>query len=157
MRKDPFVLVLLLVVALASACGFARPGSPSPQSLPSPAGDWTIDLTQSGGIAGVHLKLEVTRTGQLTATDERSGRTATQTLSAETMAELRRLIAQAAISDGGGKPSACADCFIYDLTLTSDARTIQMQADDVTLGGSQAQGLITYLRTLRDSALAPQP
>jgi hypothetical protein len=148
---------MLPMVALLSACGLARPGSATPQSLPSPAGNWTVELTQSGGFAGVQLNLEVTSAGQLTATDERSGRTVTQTLSAETMVELRRLIAQAGVSGAGGNPSACADCFVYDLMLKSDSGTIQMRADDVTLGDSKAQALISYLRTLRDSALASQP
>jgi hypothetical protein len=157
MRGNPFVGLMLLVFTLISGCGLARPTSSAPQTLPSPEGTWTLELTQSGGFAGVHLGVEVTSAGQLTATDERSRRTATQTLSADTMDELRRLIAQAAISSAAGKPSSCADCFIYDLVLKSGSGTAQMQADDVTLPTSSTQALITYLRSLRDSALASQP
>lgn len=157
MRGYRFRSLTLVVLAVTSACVLARTGSPAPQPLPSPEGSWSLELDQSGGFAGVHLSLQVTSAGQLTATDLRSGRTATQSLSPDTMAELRRLMAQAAISDVPGKPSSCADCFVYNLTLKSNSGTVQMQADDSTLGNSPAQPLISYLRSLGDSTLGSQP
>lgn len=157
MRRFPFLRLTLLVLAVTSACALARTAAPAPQAIPSPEGNWTLELVQSGGFAGVHLSVEVTSGGQLTATNVRSGRTSTQNLPPNTMAELRRLIPQAEISDVAGKPSSCADCFVYELTLKSDSETIQMQADDTTLGNSPAQPLISLLRSLRDSALASQP
>lgn len=157
MRVIRLVAIVLFGMAFGSACGVVFPSYPGPQPLPSPEGDWTLTLRQTGGFMGVQLQVEITSAGQLTATDERSGRTATQTLPAQSMSRLRQLMAEARIPAGGGTPSACADCFIYDLTIKSGSGTMSMRADDVTLGGSGAADLITYLTDLRDSALRSQP
>ncbi len=73
------------------------------------------------------------------------------------MGRLRQLMAEARIPAAGGTPSACADCFVYDLTITNGSATMSMRADDLTLAGSGAADLIAYLTSLRDSALRPQP
>ncbi len=157
MRGNWLTPVLVLALALVSACGAARGAPSSPESLPSPEGSWTVQLTQTGGFAGVRLWVEVTSAGKLTATDQRTGRTITQTLPNDALARLRRLVAQADIS-GSIKPStSCADCFLYELVFTSDSGTKRLQADDVTVGESGAQDLIALLRSLRDKALTSGP
>ncbi len=157
MRANWLVRVLVLSLVFASACAAARPNSPPPEPLPSPQSTWTLQLTQSGGFAGVRFWVEVTSAGQLTAKDQRSGRTAIETLPPDSLAQLRQLVEQVAISKSVKPSTSCADCFVYDLVLTSESGTRQMEADDITLGSSGAQALIVYLRSLRDSALASQP
>ena len=63
----------------------------------------------------------------------------------------------AAVDTSQRLPSACADCFIYDLQLTSGGKIVQIQADDITLPDSGVAELIRFLRELRDRALRSTP
>lgn len=116
-----------------------------------------VKLTQSGGFAGVLLTVEVASDGQLTAQDERTHRSVTETLPEAIIAKLTELISSTSLSRGAVPSSGCADCFIYDLEIHSDGQTIEMRVDDVTLGDSGATDLIAFLRDLRDSALRSHP
>lgn len=157
MKGIAFRGLLLLTFGLAGACTPFGPNAPMPAPLPSPESTWTLQLTQSGGLLGVNLWVEVTSAGQLTARDERSGRGVTETVSAANMTKLQTLMAAAVLSQSAQKPSACADCFVYDLVFISATGTERVHADDVTLGSSSAADLVAFLRSLRDSALATQP
>ena len=154
MFKNRLLPVILFLSLFMSACGPAKPTEVIPQPLPSPTGDWTVTLTQSGGFAGVLLTVEVSSDGQLKAEDQRSQRSVTQMLSPQTMARLRQLISNATVSSGPIPRSGCADCFIYDLTIASDGNSSQVHVDDTTLNNSGAADLITFLRQLRDNALS---
>ena len=148
---------IALLVALVSACGPAQLQPSGPQPLPSPSASWSLSLSQSGGIAGVSLKLDISSDGQLTAADQRSGRSVSQSLPPETMAKLTALYAVLALVTAQSPASTCADCFIYDLEVTSSGRVVSVHADDTTLNASGAGDIIRYLRQLRDTALKSQP
>ena len=156
MIKGKLLHLAVFISMLLCACVAVRPVLPSPQPLPSPSAKWQVKLTQSGGFAGVLLRVEVASNGQLTAEDQRAGRVVMETLSPQTTAELGRLIGRIkpGIIDKPG--SGCADCFIYDLELHLDAGDVRVQADDTTLGNSGAADLIARLRQLRDAALHTQ-
>jgi hypothetical protein len=111
-------------------------------------------LTQTGGFAGVHLVIHVTSAGGIKAEDQRTGRTATLRLSPEELSELDSLRRALTSQQTERLPSACADCFIYDLEIGSNTGIIRVQADDTTLAASGAQALIEHLRELRDRALS---
>ncbi len=150
--RSMFGLVLLL-----SACApFLAPRTDL-KPLPSPAGDWTISLTQSGGFAGVSLKVEVSSDGQLTAEDQRTGRKVTKSLPAETISRLAQLHSAALAARPAPAHSGCADCFLYDLQLNAGGKSVQIKADDTTLTDSGAAELIGLLQQLRDDALRSQP
>jgi hypothetical protein len=151
----PFFALALIVVT--SACGPAQLQPSYPQPLPSPSGSWSLSLTQSGGIAGVSLKVTVSSDGQLTAEDQRSGKTVTQTLPPDTMAKLAALYSAVAVSTPQSPKSGCADCFLYHLELNSGDKALSLKFDDTTLGGSGAEQLIHFLQQLRDAALKSQP
>ena len=153
MIKGKLLYLALLISMTLSACRSVAPIPPSPQPLPSPSAQWRAKLTQSGGIAGVLLSVEVASDGQLTAENQRTGYTVTQTMSPQTTAELGRLIGGIAPS-GGDKPgSPCADCFVYDLELHRDSGDTQIHADDTSIDDSGAADLIRRLSQLRDDAL----
>ncbi len=154
-RIGPFQSILALAVFLA-ACS-PRSSFSTPQPLPSPGANWSVQLTQSGGFIGVHLTVQVTNDGRLTAEDQRAGRTVTQDLPPGAMANLRHLYSGLTVPTPGPVQSACADCFLYDLRLTSDGQTLQFHADDTTLASSGAAEMIAYLQQLRDSALRSTP
>ena len=103
------------------------------------------------------LSLEVSSDGRLRAQDERSGRKAEKNVPPETLARIAQLYSGVAAPTPGGSPSSCADCFIYDIQLTSGAQVSQVHADDTTLDSSGAADLIAYLIQLRDSTLKAAP
>ncbi len=151
---------MILTFFLAS-CGPAVIVPPAAQPLPSlsgpgasPADSWHISLDQSGGFAGVQLHVEVSSDGRLTAEDQRSGKKLTNDLDAGQLAQLSELAQTVAASSPRSAPrSTCADCFLYDLQVTSGAQSVHVQADDTTLASSGAQELISLLQQLRDSTL----
>ncbi|MGZ6316283.1 MAG: hypothetical protein ACXWNQ_03405, partial [Anaerolineales bacterium] len=69
MFKKGILLSAVALIAVLSACSRLLPMASAPQPLPSPGENWTIKLTQSGGIAGVMQTLEVSSNGQLKAAD----------------------------------------------------------------------------------------
>ncbi len=150
-------LSLLIAFIFLSSCGTAKPLEPIPQPLASASGYWNVKLTQSGGIAGVLLTVEVSSDGQLKAEDQRSQRNASKILPSQTTVELEGLVNNAIVSTKRVPQSACADCFIYDLEIHSGDKIIQIHVDDATINDSSAQGLITTLLKIRDEALNPTP
>lgn len=157
MPKERALIIGALLFVVITACGPARPSVPSPRMLSLPPGKWTAKLTQSGGFVGVRLTVEISSDGQLVAADQRSGRSASQTLLPATMAELRRLITETPIPRTGTPAPSYLDCFIYEFELSSEAGTTQIHADDTTIGNSGAEALILFLSSLRDAALQAQP
>jgi hypothetical protein len=141
---------ILLVFVLLSACGRTKP---LPQPLPTPSGDWTVKFTQSGGIAGILLTLEISSDGHLKAQDQRTNKGADRTLPQPTITELAGLIAKAKFSPDAAPYPGCADCFIYGLEVQSDGHLSKIRVDDITIRNSGAEELITFLRELRNSAL----
>jgi hypothetical protein len=127
-----------------------------PNAPPTPTrGDsWTITLRQSGGFVGVDKTVQVSSDGQLAAADQRSGRRATLQLPPKSISELSQLYSDAGSPAQTPRPSACADCFVYDLEIASQDGSANLRLDDTTLAGSKAGALIHYLIELRDAALA---
>jgi hypothetical protein len=157
MSTRPLLCISLVLMTLASACGPARLEPSGPQPLPSPTQSWTLSLTQSGGLAGVSLKVTVSSDGQLTAEDQRTGRIVTQRLSPDVLARLAALYSSDLQVVRQPAPSACADCFTYDLEASSGGTVKRIHADDTTLDASGAAELIRMLQRLRDDALKSQP
>src|SRR5512133_1350235 len=70
----------LLLLATPEASYPNPPSYPNTPSYPNPSGDdfpqltgdWHIRLTQTGGIAGVSRKLEISSDGKMTVSDERT-------------------------------------------------------------------------------------
>jgi hypothetical protein len=146
-----------IVAILLSACGPALQAPEAQQPVPSPAGDWALKLTQSGGFAGVMLTVQVASDGRLTAENQRTKRTVTQTLPADTMAQLaphlRGVLGVTPPAPRGG----CADCFLYHLEFKSGDSVARIDADDTTLGDSGVADLVRFLQQLRDQALRTNP
>jgi len=151
MQARKLVAFLLLSLLGLAGCGAERT---FPPPVPSPDLGWSMQLVQTGGFAGVNLIIRVTSAGDGEAHDLRTGRAAPLRLSAGELAELDNLRRTLPAQQTTLRPSACADCFTYELEVVSKARTIRVQADDTALSASGAQTLIDYLRELRDRALS---
>ncbi len=149
-RLFRFVWPLALLLA---ACGPASLQAQAPQASPSPAKEWTVKLTQSGGFAGVLLTVQVSSDGSLIAENQRAGRSVTQTLAPETTAQVGRYYSQLLQLTPAPQRSGCADCFLYRLEFSAAGRAARLEADDTTLVASGAADLIRLLQKLREDAL----
>jgi hypothetical protein len=143
----------LAITIFLAACGPAELRPAGPQPLPSPSDSWSVSLTQSGGFAGVLLKVQVSSDGQLVAEDSKSGRSVTQHLPPETLAKLASMLSTVFLATPGSPHTGCADCFLYDLDISSGASAVHTRLDDTMLAASGAEELIRLLAQLRDSAL----
>jgi hypothetical protein len=153
MLNKILVIATLGVLAFLVACARPLASPPNPEPLPSPAAHWTMTLTQSGGFAGMMRTVVVSSDGKLTAQDQRSGRSVSQDLPADTVAKLGSLVVGIAAAKPVESHSNCADCFVYDLKVDAGGRSFQAHADDTTLAGSDTEALIRTLQGLRDIAL----
>lgn len=158
------LLTLTVLLILLAACAPASPVSPKPtQAAPEatqPAapleGQWTIRMIQSGGIMGLMRVIEISSDGNYTVVDERTSKTVTDKLPASSLTELQGLLATARLSSPVTGPSVCADCFNYDIEISSEgaARPMKFHLDDTTLSNSGMAELVEYLRGLMDEAFA---
>ncbi len=143
-----WVLALLL-----AACGPAAQFPGTPLASPTPAGDWTVKLTQSGGFAGVMLTVQVSSNGTLVAANQRAGRSVTRSVPTETIAQIAHQSYGLVQITPVPRRSGCADCYLYRLEFSSPGRSGYIEADDTTLSASSAADLIRLLQQLRDEAL----
>jgi len=146
-----------IAALLLSACAPGVQMQDAPQVEPSPAGDWTVKLTQSGGFAGVMLTVQVSSDGKLTAENQRTRRSVTQTLPPETVAQIKPQVARVLQVTPAVPHSGCADCFLYRLELTSGDGSTRVEADDMTLADSGIADVVRLLQQLRDRALGTNP
>ncbi len=133
------------------------PTQPLPERTPLPAlsGDWTLKMHQTGGIMGLSRSVEISADGSFTATDERPSLKVDGKL---TPAELDDLVSVVQTSEfqPNTQPYGCADCFIYEIEISSSGGNFSVTVDDVTIGDSGLEELITMLRELMDKELKQQ-
>ena len=143
------ILILILFAILLSACG----GEPTIAYTP-PALDenWSVTMTLSGGIAGLMQNIEVNSDGSYTVSDQRAGNTKTGTLTETQRTQLKGML-EGFQFNSPKVPSGCADCFIYEVAITSSGKKMIVSADDVTLGDSGMGELVQFLRGIMDTAL----
>ncbi len=154
------LLTLTVLLILLAACAPATPIESKPTQATQPSapleGQWTIRMIHSGGIMGLMRVIEVSSDGTFTVVDERASKTVTDKLPASGLAELQTLVTSARPASVPAGPSLCADCFIYDIEISSEGagRPMKYHLDDTTLSNSGMAELVNYLRSLMDEALA---
>lgn len=158
------LLMLTVLLILLAACAPATPVSSKPtQAAPqptqpdaTPTGEWTIRMIHSGGIMGLMRVIEVSSDGTFTVVDERASKTVTDKLPATSLAALQGLVTSARFESQPAAPSLCADCFNYDIEISTEgsARPLKVHLDDTTLSKSGMAELVGFLRGLMDEALA---
>lgn len=144
-----FGLILVLAALLVAGCTQPSTITYTPPALED---DWSVNMTLTGGIAGLMRNIEVKADGSYTVTDKRTGNTATGELTKDELATLEEMISTLEISTSKN-PSACADCFVYEIEILSGGQKMIVSADDVTLGDSGVGALAQFLRGIMDSAL----
>jgi hypothetical protein len=142
--------ILIAAAFLFSAC---KQGTPTVTYTPPVlADDWSVRLTQSGGIMGLLRNIEVRADGKFAANDERAGTTVTGELTVGELTELQRLAAEMTFT-APRIPAVCADCFVYEIQIESGGKKMIAQADDISLPDSGMALLVEFLRGIMDSAL----
>ena len=143
------VFIALLLGSVLSACGPARTPIPASQPASEPGGDWTIRMTWSGGIMGMMKTIEIHSDGRARIEDQRgNGQSTDMDLTAGQLRQLTELVNSAPLQPPGRPGAVCADCFVYDLEITSGGRTFSAQLNDINLPGSGLEPLIEFLRGL---------
>jgi hypothetical protein len=174
------LMIVTLLVIMLTAC---QPITPQPTETPQPTkpsqplemplataplnpvkqtlpvlqpNAWSIRMTLSGGIMGLHRTLEITSDGQVTAVDERSAKKNTIQLAADELSKLQTLIADSSFAVSS-LPTGCADCFIYNVEISSGkGKPFTVQVDDTNINTSGMGPLVRYLSELLGRALKPQ-
>ena len=119
-------------------------------AIPKLNGDWRIVLNQSGGIMGMSTSIEILSSGAVTVADQRSQKTSQGKLTADQLKTLTGLVADSNYQPNT-KPSGCADCFIFNLGITSAGQKFQVEMNDIDLQNSGLQRLVGYLGNITKS------
>ena len=157
-------LCTLLVTLLIAGCNPSSTSTPQPlktptlefikSNLPSLDGEWTINMTHSGGIMGLSRSIEISSDGNYIVVDERSNKSVTKKLSTNELSKLMEIVSNTEyITPERSLPSGCADCFIYNLEIYGEGKKFAVQLDDISLPNSGMETLITHLRGLIDAAV----
>jgi len=139
--------------AISAATATSTQNPPLPTATCEPPTEWQLTLAISGGFAGVAHRLTVGSNGKATAVDERSGETATATLSPQDLAELELLVCTASQAPVTSRPPVCADCFNYSLTLGDSGKPVTWTWNDISLRDHPAAPLVQALRLHLDDLL----
>ncbi|HRQ21881.1 MAG TPA: hypothetical protein PLF42_00510 [Anaerolineales bacterium] len=147
-----FILLLALGVTLFLAgCSPAFVEEPVDTAPLELEGEWSVKMTQSGGIMGLMRSVEVSSDGNFTIDDERLARTVTGKLPNAEMQTLQKLVAESEFRIRGNQDSICADCFVYQVEIQSGGQTFTAQVDDVTMSDSELEPLVMFLRSVMDA------
>lgn len=142
------MILPLFVLGCASA-------SATPTSQPTPFAmekEWSIKMTQSGGIMGLMRSIAVNSDGSYTVNDERTGQSVSGTLKKSQLDGLNKVLTVMQFTPS--RPAGvCADCFIYEIDIQANGNQTLIQVDDLSLPDSGMESLITELRGLMEAAL----
>lgn len=149
------LIVSLLVSVVVVACAITVDAERAPWGMQATAGDWTIELTLSGGIAGMMRRVTVTSKGEAQVRDLRRDKQVHTRLSPERAAEFGALSKHIGDADSERPAfmSRCADCVNYELTVFDGDVTRQRRFDSRDLGNFPYRDLVTALIDLMNTAL----
>lgn len=148
--SKPFLFVVLSAALIFTGCV-----SSSDQILYTPpalSDDWTVNMIQTGGIMGMKRSILVSSDGKYQVLDQRTQKSANGTLTESQRNEVKGSLTGLKFT-APNLPSACADCFIYNIEIESNGQKMKIQLDDTTLPGSGFEPLVGSLTALMDSAL----
>jgi hypothetical protein len=103
---------------------------------------WQIELSLTGGLAGVQRRLLLDDSGRYLAEDLRQERRAEGEATAEFMQKIRQQLPLVCAETGAPRLPACADCFIYSLHVRLDGTEFRAEFNDVSLGESPMAELV---------------
>lgn len=138
---------------MLSACGDGNGTNvPEPTNLPPLTNEWTITMNHSGGIMGLSRSIEINSTGNYIVIEHRTNETFTGQLAQNDLDNLIQIVDSTTFSQNT-KPYGCADCFVYDIQIMGTDGKFSAQVDDVTIGESGLEPLVTALRKIIEQEL----
>lgn len=145
-----------LFVFLLGSCT-QSPGTPPVSNTPiEPGENWTIKLSISGGFAGLQRVVEISNSGQLTVTDQKSNRQVTIQVPNDELANIEVILAETKPPQSPSRPPTCQDCFQYELDVQMEGKDYTVLLNDINLPDSGVDKLINALVDLQERALAGQ-
>lgn len=146
--------LLVSIFIFIVACSRMNNGSGADKG-PDSSPTWSVQLSISGGFAGVRQHLEVNQDGRVVAVDEKLGKKVNGKLRPQDLTKIQKLVEwrTATLSSLPEKPrrSGCFDCFVYKVSSTWDGKKIDKQYSGLNLVNDNERQLIQDLsRVLRD-------
>jgi hypothetical protein len=138
----------LLIAMFMFACADTATAEP----LPTLENTWTVEMTHSGGIAGISHSIQVSSDGAFVVSDDYANVKNEGQLSAKDLADLKQLVASTRYVEVP-QQTGCADCFIYDIAIASTGKPFKAHVDDITLEDSGLGPLIMELHTIMEREL----
>ena len=140
--------VLLLVGVMLLACSTP----PQADSGAPVADNWQVELSVSGGIAGMARYLALDQQGNLRVTDRRSKQHRERQLSAAAIRPVTDAIQALERIPDANKithiSSRCADCMYFELAIRRGASRVYYSADSLSLSDSPQGDLVKRLLNL---------
>lgn len=142
--------ILVCAVFVLSGCRQEEPRVT--YTPPVLAEEWSVGMTQSGGIMGLLRSIAITSDGKFTANDQRALTIVNGELTGKQLTELQGLVSTLEFTPPK-IPAVCADCFVYEVEIASGGKKLLLKADDVSLPDSGMAPLVEFLRGVMDPAL----
>ncbi|MFM8874714.1 MAG: hypothetical protein ACKOGC_01485 [Anaerolineae bacterium] len=143
-------LITILTAALLIGCkGSSQEIYYTPPAL---AEEWTVNMTQSGGIMGMMRSIEVASDGNYVTTDERAHTSVTGKLTEQELSQFEGLVSSFNFTPPEIS-AVCADCFVYDIEIQSGGQKMILKTEDISLPDSGIEPFVDFLRRIMDEAL----
>jgi len=147
-------LVLTLVLLLVACQAIYPPLKSTPQKeTESQNSNWQVELSITGGFAGVQKRIKISSTGEVSISDENNNLQAQEQLSKEEIDKLSKLVNEIKGLPVMSNPPTCADCFQYDLNVNVDGTQIQATVNDLNLQTSGIAPLVNELVNMLTNAV----
>lgn len=147
-----------LAVLMACRAGQIPPLSPTlaeAQAQQTTASEWHLTFHFSGGFAGFDRELEIRSSGEVNARDRRRKLDIAGKASPEDLAELTARVT-ALKSGTTSRVPACADCLNYQIRVDVGGQKLNLDLNDLSVAGSDAEPLVKSLVRLLDRTLTSQ-
>jgi hypothetical protein len=152
---------LLTLAALCScqlACSSVAGTSPSAAPSADTAAAWQLNLSVTGGFAGLSQRFTVAADGRtLVVADAKRGGETPVPLTEPEQQELRRsVVERAALPDVDLRSATCRDCYDFELTMTAGqtGKARRIHYDSATMDASPEASLIERVLAIGRSGLA---
>jgi hypothetical protein len=143
---------LLICITLSGTLILSACASTTAETLPTLENTWTVEMTHSGGIAGISRSIEIASDGGFTVLDNQAGTNRVGQLAADELEELKEIVDSTQYSTVS-KETGCADCFVYDIAIAGTGKPFKARVDDVNMEESGLVPLVMILRTIMEREL----
>lgn len=140
-------LALIALVGAATALGACGDDDPATTGQ-DPGSGALVDYARSGGIAAMPIALTIDSDGRATLTQGAEDDRTSFTLDADEIEQLRGTLEAADLGavETPTPPTACADCFIYDIAYGGE-KLSYVEADEVPANVSAAVSALEEIAT----------